>query len=141
MSPRTGKTGAKTRPARGRPGSPRISEAEWAVMRIVWRQPPVTANQVTAALATRMQWKPRTVQTLLSRLVRKGVLHFKKQGREYWFSPAVKESDCVHRESRSFLQRVFGGELAPFLATFLEREPLSESELAELRRILDEKSS
>lgn len=109
-------------------------------MRIVWRQPPVTANQVTAALTARMHWKPRTVQTLLSRLVRKGVLTFTKQGREYWFSPAVAESDCVHRESRSFLQRVFGGQLAPFLATFLERESLTPEELAELRRILDRKS-
>jgi BlaI family penicillinase repressor len=109
-------------------------------MRIVWRQPPATANQVTAALATRMQWKPRTVQTLLSRLVRKGVLTFEKHGREYWFSPTVAESDCVHRESRSFLQRVFGGQLAPFLATFLERESLTPEELAELRRILEGKS-
>ena len=126
------KTGA------GRP-MPQISEAELVVMRVIWNQSPATANQVVEALRNQTRWKPKTIHTLLSRLWRKGALSHTRQGREYLFSPLVAAADYAHEASRSFLGRVFGGEIAPFLACFLEREDLSASELQELRRLLDER--
>jgi BlaI family penicillinase repressor len=122
-----------------KPKLPPISDAELVVMKVVWHQPPVTANQVVAALEPRTDWKPKTIQTLLSRLVRKGALAFERKGREYWFRPLIGAEDFVHAASRSFLHRLFDGEIAPFLACFLEREKLTPAEIRELRRILDEK--
>jgi BlaI family penicillinase repressor len=118
---------------------PQISEAEWLVMRVIWSQGPATANQVVAALAESAEWKPKTIQTLLSRLVQKRALRFEKQGREYVFHAAVQQDDCVHAASRSLLSRLFDGELAPFVACFVEREKLSAEEIDELKRILDSK--
>lgn len=118
---------------------PQISEAELVVMRAVWKQSPATANQVVETLRHETHWKPKTVQTLLSRLTRKGALAHSRQGREYLFRPLVDAADYAHEASRSFLSRVFGGEIAPFLACFLEREELSAEETKELRRLLDEK--
>jgi BlaI family penicillinase repressor len=120
---------------------PAISDAELVVMKVVWRNPPVTANQVVAALEDQTHWKPKTIQTLLSRLAQKGALAFTKKGREYLFRPLIEARDFGHAASRSFLSRVFDGEIAPFLACFLEREKLSPEEISELRRILDGKSS
>jgi len=117
---------------------PQISEAELVVMRAVWKQSPATANQVVETLRHETHWKPKTVQTLLSRLTRKGALAHSRQGREYLFRPLVDAADYAHEASRSFLSRVFGGEIAPFLACFLEREELSAEEIKELRRLLDE---
>ena len=117
---------------------PQISEAELVVMRAVWKQSPATANQVVETLRHETHWKPKTVQTLLSRLTRKGALAHSRQGREYLFRPLVDAADYAHEASRSFLSRVFGGEIAPFLACFLEREELSAEEIRELRRLLDE---
>ena len=117
---------------------PQISEAELVVMRAVWKQSPATANQVVETLRHETHWKPKTVQTLLSRLTRKGALAHSRQGREYLFRPLVDAADYAHEASRSFLSRVFGGEIAPFLACFLEREELSAEETKELRRLLDE---
>jgi BlaI family penicillinase repressor len=49
----------------------------------------------------------------------------------------VKEEDCVDAASTSFLQRVFGGSLKPMLAHFVERQKLSDEEIRELRRLLN----
>jgi BlaI family penicillinase repressor len=118
---------------------PQISEAELVVMRAVWKQSPATANQVVQALRHETHWKPKTIHTLLSRLARKGALTHSRQGREYLFRPLVAASDYAHEASRSFLSRFFGGDLAPFLACFLEREELTAGEIQELRRLLEEK--
>ena len=66
-------------------------------------------------------------------------LDFDKKGREHHFRPLVNSADYTHAASRSFLSRFFDGEVAPFLACFLEREKLSRQEIEELRRILDDK--
>lgn len=116
---------------------PKISDAEWTVMKVVWQRAPVTANQVVETLAGKMDWKPKTIQTLLARLVQKGALAYDKSGREYLFRPLVEAQHCIHEASRSFLGRFFDGELAPFLACFLQREKLSPQEIEELKRILD----
>jgi BlaI family penicillinase repressor len=121
------------------PKLPSISDAELVVMKAVWSHAPVTANQVVGALENQADWKPKTIHTLLSRLVRKGALVFEKRGREHVFSPLIAAEDYAHAASRSFLMQLFGGEIAPFLACFLEREKLTPAELRELRRILDEK--
>ena len=122
-------------------GLPQISDAELVVMKVVWARAPVTANQVVDALENRRHWKPKTVHTLLSRLVRKRALAFKKKGREYHFRPLVEAAEYAHAASRSFLSRFFDGDVAPFLACFLEREKLTRQEIAELKRILDGKRS
>ena len=70
------------------PALPRISEAELVVMKVVWNQAPITTNQVVGALEHQVHWKPKTIHTLLRRLVRKGALAFEKQGREYLFRRA-----------------------------------------------------
>jgi BlaI family penicillinase repressor len=107
-------------------------------MRVLWAQSSSTANAVVEALASRMDWKPRTVQTLLRRLVDKKAVRFEKRGREYVFHPVVDEKEYTHRASLKFLDRFFGGAIAPFLACFLEREKLTPEQVAELRRLLSE---
>ena len=116
---------------------PRISETEWELMKVVWAQSPCSAGQIIDAL-TRLDstWHPKTVKAFLNRLVRKGALGFKKEGRAYLYRPLVKEKDCVDAASESFLERVFGGSLKPMLAHFVDRKKLSEEEIRELRRVL-----
>jgi|SRR5437867_1166807 len=118
---------------------PRITEAELVVMKVVWEKAPVTANQVVEALERQQHWKPKTIHTLLRRLVQKGGLTFDKKGREHHFRPLVDAAEYTHAASRSFLSRFFNGEIAPFLACFLEREKLTREEIAELKRILGAK--
>jgi BlaI family penicillinase repressor len=115
---------------------PSITEAEWAVMRVVWERGMATANEVVQSLAGTREWKPKTIHTLLRRLAVKGALDFEKSGREFVFRPVVSERDCQMAESRTFLDRVFGGGVAPMVAAFVEQERLTPGEIAELKRIL-----
>ncbi len=117
---------------------PRISDAEWRVMRVLWEHAPRTANEVIAALADKTPWNPRTIRTLLNRLVRKGALGYRQEGRAYRYYPLAKEAACIHAESESFLARIFDGAVQPMLAHFLEGRKLTPAEIAELRRLLDE---
>ncbi len=119
---------------------PRISESEWQVMKVLWAKSPATANDVIAALADISEWSDKTVRTLLNRLVAKKALGYTKDGRAYQYRPLVDEQQCVRAESRSFLQRVYGGALMPMLAAFLEEDNLSAEQIADLKRMLEEKT-
>lgn len=119
--------------------TPSISDAEWEVMNVLWEQSPRTAGDVADLLGDRMSWNPSTVKTLLSRLVKKGVLRYQTQANRYLYSPAIPRSRFVRQESASFVERVFGGE-APLILHFVRNAHLTKDEIDELRRILDEKA-
>jgi BlaI family transcriptional regulator, penicillinase repressor len=119
---------------------PQITEAEWEVMKVLWESSPHTASEVADAVCERMQWHPKTVKTLLGRLVKKGALRFKEEGNRYSYRPVFPRESFVAAESRSFLDRVFGGEATPALVHFVESVELSDEEIQELRTILDRKS-
>lgn len=110
-------------------------------MREFWQRGDGTAAEIIQALAGRVHWKPRTVQSLINRLVGKGALGFEKVGREHRYRPEVSEADCVLDASRSFVDRIFGGRLAPLLACFVESGEVSAKEAAQLRKILNERTS
>ena len=118
---------------------PVISEAEWRVMREFWKRGSATTSEVAEQLREERSWKPGTILTLINRLVNKGALTFTKRGREHVYSPVVAEGDYAHRESRSLLDRVFQGRLAPLVACLVDRERVSDADLDELREILDRK--
>ncbi|WP_010586735.1 BlaI/MecI/CopY family transcriptional regulator [Schlesneria paludicola] len=115
-----------------------ISEAEWQVMNVVWDRQPLTAQDVIALLSDQADWAPSTIKSMLHRLVKKEVLTYELQGNRYVYRSRVPRSDCVRNASRSFLDRVFGGESSSLLAHFLRRAKLSADEIAQLRQILDE---
>jgi BlaI family penicillinase repressor len=118
---------------------PKISESEWLVMKTIWNESPITSNRVVEALSGSTAWKPKTIKTLLNRLVKKGAVGYKSKGREYHYYPLIEEAVFVKAESRSFLKRVFGGAVKPMLATMVESEDLSREDIEELKSILDKK--
>ncbi len=120
------------------PEIPKISDSEWVVMRVFWGRGEATSGEVVAELENETDWKPKTIQTLIRRLVQKGALDFEKQGREYLYRPAVDEKTCEQAASRQFIDRVFNGKLAPFLANFVEQSNYSDEEIAQLKRILED---
>ena len=114
--------------------APPITHAEWELMNVLW-EGPRTALEIAEAL----ERHPKTVKTLLGRLVRKGVLRFREEGNHYVYSPAIPRQRYVKEESASFIERVFGGETTPALVHFVRSTKLSSEDIAELRKLLDEK--
>ena len=60
---------------------PQISEAEFEVMKIVWKYAPISTNEITEKLTQISSWSPKTIQTLIKRLVSKKALTYEKQSR------------------------------------------------------------
>ena len=119
--------------------SPAITDAEWDVMQVLWEEAPLMANDVVERVAARNQWNPRTVKTLLNRLVNKGALRYEAEGKRYRYFPRVTRQECVRRKSRWFLSQVFGGAVGPMLAHFVNEAPLTGEEIRQLRKLLDER--
>jgi BlaI family penicillinase repressor len=118
---------------------PRISESEWRVMQVLWEHGPLTANEVVHRLCGEVKWTPRTIKTLISRLVKKGAVKFQEEGTRYRYSAAVAQSECICSETQSFVRRVYQGAMKPALAAFLEGVDLSPEEIKELQEILEQK--
>lgn len=115
-----------------------ISEAESAVMDVLWRSHPLSAEDVVAALADSRQWQEATIKTLLNRLLNKGAVEAQKDGRRYLYSPLLKREEWMLEESQGLLERLFGGRVAPLVAHFSQHRKLSRKDIAELRRLLEE---
>lgn len=120
---------------------PNISESEWEIMKVLWENSPRTANEVVTSLQGKADWKPKTIRTLLDRLTKKNVVGANKEQRVYTFYPLYPEEDCQRAETRSFIDRIYGGTMKSMLVQFIEEEALSEEEMNELRQILDKKTS
>ncbi|MHB8956303.1 MAG: BlaI/MecI/CopY family transcriptional regulator [Pirellulaceae bacterium] len=116
-----------------------ISDAEWIVMNLIWSSSPVEAAEVIDRIAAANGWSSATVKTMLHRLVRKGALAAEQNGKKYLYTPAVRRDACVRQASRSFLERVFGGDATPALIHFVKTAKLTEMDVEEIRAMLDKK--
>jgi BlaI family penicillinase repressor len=118
--------------------APKITNTEWEIMRVIWARHPITAFEIIERLtAEDPSWHPKTMRTLLARLVKKKVLDYEPHGRVYVYEPLVTERQCITAESKSFLDRFFGGALTPMLAHFVRQRRLTKKDLEELRSLLD----
>ncbi|MGF0033571.1 BlaI/MecI/CopY family transcriptional regulator [Bariatricus sp. SGI.154] len=119
---------------------PQISEGEYEVMKIIWKYAPINTNEVTERLTRTTSWNPKTIQTMLKRLVTKGALTYEKQSRVFVYTPLVKEDEYVRQESSSFLKRYYNGDITAMLSAYLENDRLSESDIDSLRSLLSGKA-
>ncbi len=108
-------------------------------MKTVWRYAPITTNEVTDRMLKTTDWSPKTVQTLLKRLVTKGALTYEKKGRMFVYSPVFPEETYLRQKNTSFLRRYYNGNLPAMFSSFLESEEISEKEIDSLRSILNER--
>ena len=115
---------------------PQISEAEFEVMKIVWKYAPINTNEITEKLLKTTAWSPKTIQTLIKRLVTKGALTYEKQSRVFVYTPLVKEKEYIGQESNSFLKRFYDGDITAMLSEYIENDRLSDSEIEHLHALL-----
>lgn len=117
---------------------PQISESEFEVMKIIWKYAPISTNEITEKLLQTTSWSPKTIQTLIKRLVNKGAVTYEKQSRMFVYTPVIKENEYIGQESNSFLNRYYDGNITTMLSAYIENDKLSESELDSLRTLLSQ---
>ena len=117
---------------------PQISEAEFEVMKVIWKYAPISTNEVTEKLTQTTDWSPKTIQTMLKRLVTKKALTYEKQSRVFVYTPLVPETEYIRQESNSFLNKYYNGNIVSMLTSYLEYDKLSKTDFYTLRHLLSD---
>jgi predicted transcriptional regulator len=116
--------------------APKISEAEMQLLQLLWEESPLGATEIAERVPDERGWTITTVKTLLSRLVAKGALTAKPQGRKYLYSPAIERDRVAANQARGLIDRLFGGRVSPLVAQLAEQRPLDEEDIAELEALI-----
>jgi BlaI family transcriptional regulator, penicillinase repressor len=120
------------------PASPSITEAESAVMEVLWQRSPLPTEAVVTALEGEQRWQEGTIKALLNRLLRKKVVRAEKDGRRFLYSPVVSRDEWLLTESKGLLDRLFAGRVAPLAAHFSRHGKLTKRDIADLKRLIAE---
>lgn len=113
-----------------------LSDSEWKLMNLLWDSAPRTITELVALLKEDTGWSKHTVITMLSRLEAKGAVTHREGARAKQFYPAIDPEDTRCRETKSFLERLYNGNLGLMLNTLVQEQELSQAEIDELYSIL-----
>ncbi len=117
--------------------NPELTEAEWAIMEIVWQNEPCAAGTVQEALKKSKDWAYSTVKTTMDRMTDKGLLKITKIRNLQLFSSRISKDDARKCEFRKMLKRAFDGALTPMMQFLVEQEELSKNDLNQLRQCVE----
>lgn len=117
---------------------PQISNAEWQVMKIIWDKAPIKSLDVIKFLETSTDWKPKTIKTLIRRLLDKGVINYKEVGNTYIYDVVIPEKSYVEKETNNFLNKIYNGSLSHMMLNFIKHKKITNDEISELIKILED---
>jgi BlaI family penicillinase repressor len=118
---------------------PQISEAELEVMKILWKCGEATSSQIIEELIKGTEWKPKTIQTLITRLVAKEAVKSEKiNGKTFMYYPKVSEDAYKKHVNESFLKKIYNGSINLMLSSFIKDNKLSKKDIEDLKKLLDD---
>lgn len=106
-------------------------------MEALWRRGPLPVSEIIAETAPAQRWSDATVKALIGRLLNKKALELVREGGRVRYRPLVGREDYLAAESQSLVDRLFGGEVAPFVTSFAERRKLKPEDVARLRALIE----
>jgi BlaI family transcriptional regulator, penicillinase repressor len=113
-----------------------LTESEWSVIKAVWETEPCNAPAIQERLAKATGWTYSTVRTLMDRMVAKGVLTARKDGKLTIYNSAVTRQQAQRGELFYALKHAFNGALTPMVQCLLDSKEISGEELDELKKII-----
>ena len=116
-----------------------LTEAEWSVIKAIWETEPCTAPVIQEKLLKPTGWHYSTVRTLMDRMVAKGVLAAKKEGKLTIYTSVLTRAEAQRGELVYALKHAFNGALTPMVQCLLESKDLNAAELAELESMIKAK--
>ncbi len=116
-----------------------LSKSEWKVMKIVWSLKKAMAREVYSIACDEQNWSPTTVKTMLKRLVEKGYLNTTRIGNGFVYRPTQSAIISLRSAADTLLANAVEGTTGPLIQHMLESISLSESDLQDLQKLLDDK--
>lgn len=114
-----------------------LSGAEWNLMESLWEYSPKVGSQIVTDMAARTGWSRSTTLTMLRRMTAKGLIACEDSGQMKTYAPLIEREEAARKETESFLNRVYNGSISLLVSGFVERQKLTEQEIAELRQLLE----
>ncbi|WP_412971332.1 BlaI/MecI/CopY family transcriptional regulator [Glaciecola sp. MF2-115] len=115
-----------------------ISDTEYEVISVIWDAHPATAKDILERLNTTKEFHPKTVNTLLNRLVKKQAISYQKDGRAFKYSPLIEKENYVKRKCQHFLSKMFDGKVSPLVANFASHDILKKDDIEDLKKLIQE---
>ena len=116
----------------------RLSDSEWKIADCLWDKGSMTITELTKALNPDTGWSKNTVITLLKRMIEKGAVTYVQEVKAKRFCTAIDRTEAEMEETASFLDKVYKGNVGLMISNLIGSEKLTEEQLAELRRIIEE---
>ncbi|MBP5654976.1 MAG: BlaI/MecI/CopY family transcriptional regulator [Clostridiales bacterium] len=117
----------------------RLSDAEWKIADCLWRRGPMTITELTKELNPSCGWSKNVIITMLKRMMEKGAVEFVQEERAKRFYPTIDRTEAELEETTTFLDKVYDGNVGLMISKLIGSEKLSDEQLAELRRIVEER--
>ena len=113
----------------------KLFESEAKVMEIIWPKAPISAKDISLIAAETIGWNKNTTYTVVKKLEAKGFI--KRQDPGFICTPLISQNQMQKVEAVSLVKKVFGGSRKALFSALLEDEPLSDEEVNELRKLID----
>lgn len=115
----------------------KLFDSEIKVMEIVWENEPVSAKQISLIAAEKIGWNKNTTYTIVKKLEKKGFI--KREDPGFICSSLISREDVRRAETRSLIDKLFGGSKKALFSALIEDEKLSADELKELREMIEKR--
>ena len=115
-----------------------LTDAEWHIMTKLWEEAPRSIMALTKALEAETGWTRHVVIALLKRMETKGTVRMVREGRGTDVYPAVEKEQVAREQTKTLLDRLFGGRLSLLVANMVEQEAISDEELGALMDTIEE---
>jgi len=121
-------------------GLPKLTEAEFEIMKIVWEREEVTTNDVLEAVNACKpdELKRTTIQVQMTRLEEKGWLIHRKKSRTFYYRATRGRQEVSAEITADIKTRVFDGSYTDLVKCLFQNSKISRPELKRIRKIIDE---
>lgn len=120
----------------------RLPESELVIMEVLWKsKEPLFAGEIKKQLPEKIDWKPSTLLTIISRLTEKGFIQSTKRGRYLTYFPAISEKEYLSLETKTFFQRMHKHSLKSFISTLYESKDITQDDIEEMMEWIKKKDS
>lgn len=118
-------------------GNTILGQSEWIIMEKLWEQQPRTIMQLFHSLEVEPGWSKSTVNTLLGRMVDKGIIYYEDGGKARQYYPRLRREEAALAETENLLSRVYKGSVSMMMSTLVKKRDFTREEIQELYDILE----
>jgi BlaI family penicillinase repressor len=119
----------------------KLPDTELEIMKVIWNnETPISTTKVKEHLEKMRPWNVSALQTLLNRLIARGFLKSKKEGKNRYYEPLINEDEYLAFENKKFLKKVNDNSITRLVTSLYDHRAINDEDLEELRQFIEQKT-